>query len=250
MDDLMAPQFRIFKFKIDLSSSLRNKEGMAIYAKMPSGQKAWAEVSPLNGWSKESLLDAEKQLFQLKEEFLSRCNSFEEGIDFLQHKSLYPSVAFGLESLLYSLFTPQSCIARSFPVCALLTGNYEQVCKQISFVLQEQYKHAKLKIAGLTFHEAHSAIAQLRGKVHLRIDVNRKWSLTESLSFFSHYPLDAFDYIEEPVQNPQDLSLFPFPIALDESLREGYIPPRKIQAFIIKPMMTGSFAEIQQLTRL
>lgn len=244
----MIQQLRIYKFKIDLSSSLKNKEGMAIYGKTQNGQEGWAEIAPLQGWSKETLIDAEKQLIFLKDQILQKCQSLDEGLEILSKHDLYPSVAFGMESLLFSLYAPETCLMHPFPVCALLTGSYEEIERQIPFILNEQYKCVKIKVSHLTFQEAHSIIGQLKNKIRLRIDVNRKWSLTESLCFFSHYPLDLFDYIEEPVQDPQDLSFFPFPIGLDETLREPNIPDiPHIKAFIIKPMMTGGLSQVRTI---
>ncbi len=115
--------------------------------------------------------------------------------------------------------------------------------------MQEGYQHIKLKVSQLTDDEAHKTIEQFLGKVRLKIDVNRAWSLEKALSFFSRYSPDAFEYIEEPVDDIKDLSAFPYPIALDETLREMVGVPAlpQIKALIVKPMLTGGLESIQEI---
>ncbi len=238
---LILEDFQVIPFTLRLKTSFQKKEGLLLSAKL-SGKEVFAEVSPLPGFSKETTSQAKEQLLFFKEKILKT------PLEVLYKTSLFPSVAFGLDSLLHSIVP-----SRSYPLCGFLNGAFEEICKEIPFLLEEGYKHVKLKISQLSFNEAHCVIEKLLGKTVLKIDVNRAWNLEESLSFFSRYPLDAFEYIEEPVRDIQDLQFFPYPIALDETLREGrssLINLPKIKAFIIKPMLMGGLKEIEEMVSL
>jgi O-succinylbenzoate synthase len=236
--------FQVSEFLLKVKAPFQTKKGLLLYAKTVDGKEAFAEVSPLPGFSIETLEEAKKQLESLQRELI------DSPLNTLLQKNLLPSVAFGLDSLIYSL----SCSVShgSYPLCGFLNGTFEEMQNEIPFLLEEGYKHIKIKVSKLSFDEAHKIIEKLLGKAVLKIDVNRAWALKEALSFFSHYPLDAFEYIEEPVSNIHDLTSFPYPIALDETLRENRSIPNlpNIKAFIIKPMLTGGLKEIQKMVDL
>ncbi len=241
---ILLEDFQVTKFTLQVRAPFQTKKGLLLYAKTVDGKEAFAEVSPLPGFSIETLEEAKQQLEALRKDIM------DDPLEVLQKKNLLPSVAFGLDSLIYSLSCTDS--PSSYPLCGFLSGTFEEMQDEIPFLLNEGYKHIKIKVSKLSFDEAHKIIEMLLGKAVLKIDVNRAWSLNESLSFFSHYPLDAFEYIEEPVSDTNDLASFPYPIALDETLRENRSIPNllSIKAFIIKPMLTGSLKEIQKLVDL
>ncbi len=245
MGTLLILDFQVYPIALKIRAPIQEKKGLLLYAKNSNGDVAWAEVSPLAGFSIETLDEAKDQLNSLRKEIL------DPFFDITKKGGLYPSVAFGLDSLFYSL-THTVKKGTSYPVCAFLAGSFKEIESQIYFLLQEGYQHIKLKVAQLSFEEAHQVIEQLLGKVSLKIDVNRAWNLKKSLSFFSRYPLDAFEYIEEPVDDIKDLSFFPYPIALDETLREGFQPAGfpQIKALIVKPMLTGGLKSIQKIVDL
>jgi O-succinylbenzoate synthase len=236
--------FQVSEFLLRVKAPFQTKKGLLLYAKTVEGKGAFAEVSPLLRFSLETLEEAKNQLESLRKEIL------DSPLDVLQQKKLLPSVAFGLDSLIYSLSCNNS--PDSYPLCGFLSGTFKEMQDEIPFLINEGYKHIKIKVSKLSFDEAHQVIEKLLAKAVLKIDVNRIWSLKESLSFFSRYPLDTFEYIEEPVSDIKDLAYFPYPIALDETLREnGPIPSLpNIKAFIIKPMLTGGLKEIQKLLDL
>lgn len=241
----MLIDFQVFPFTLKIKAPIQEKKGILLYAKTQEGKEAWSEVSPLPGFSKETLDDAQKQIEDLSKEI------FAFDVKSISRRKLYPSVEFGLDSLFYALKHTFD-LSISYPVCALLTGTFRQVQDQLPILLEGGYQHVKLKVSNLTADEAHFIIGQLLGKVSLKIDVNRAWNLNRALSFFSRYPIDAFEYIEEPVDHIKDLSLFPYPIALDESLREGMGFPLlpQIKALIVKPMLTGGLRSLQKVVDL
>jgi O-succinylbenzoate synthase len=206
------------------------------------GNSSWGDIAPLSGWSRETLDDALKELSQKKLEIIAIQWTPETCLQELGKLQLLPSVSFGLESALFSLLMPLA--AHTVQVSALLMGSVQEILEQAKLRQDEGYTSAKLKVSNLTFEEAAHVIHRLKDKFRLRIDVNRAWNTRESLRFFSEFPLDAFDYVEEPFQNPHDLAQFLHPLAIDESfpydlsLRELESLPQ-LKAVIYKPTLQG-----------
>ena len=173
----------------------------------------WAEVAPLPGWSRETLGEALDQL---------RC----------PRGPLYPSVAFALEML----EAPPLEKPVSIPVSAFFMGTPEQILARADKAEKNGFTTAKVKIGHLDTQTAFEVVSALKDRFRLRIDVNRKWELQQSLKFFSAFANDAFDYVEEPVQHPEDLVHFKHPIALDEFFAHDF-PQAK--ALIFKPTLRG-----------
>lgn len=206
------------------------------------GNKGFGEIAPLPKWSKESLEESIQQLNQIKEIILSIDWSNQTCLYELARLALFSSVSFGLESALLSLLSPLSNY--SVPSCALLMGSSQEILSQAELRYNEGFTYAKLKVNQLAFDEATALIYKLKKKFHLRIDVNRAWNTTDSLRFFSQFPLDAFDYVEEPFRNPHDLAQFSHPLAIDESfpsdlsLKQLESLPN-LKALIYKPTIQG-----------
>ena len=218
------------------------RSGALIHLENDQGDSSWGEISPLPKYSKETLDNALEQLKQKHHEILhirwTKQNCF-KNLDKLQ---LLPSVSFGLESALLSLLQPLP--SYNVEISALLMGSLKEILEQALAKRSEGYVSAKLKVSNLTFAEAADAITQLKDQFRLRIDVNRAWDTKDSLQFFSQFPLDAFDYVEEPFQNPHDLALFLHPLAVDESyprdvsFKELETFPT-LKALIYKPTIQG-----------
>lgn len=201
-------------FKIPLSSG-KDREGSYIQLTDENRNRSWGEISPLPNFSKETLAQAIKQLKSKKESIYAIEWSKNSWMPQLKKLDLYPSVLFGLESALLSLIDPTPSF--NLPVSALLMGTFNEIQKKAQFMEKEGFISAKLKVNSLSFKEAFLLIHRLKKKFRLRIDVNRAWNAKDSLYFFSQFPPDSFDYIEEPFQNPHDLYLFTHPLAIDES---------------------------------
>ena len=184
------------------------REGLILHK---NGQ--WAEVAPLPGWSRETLSEALDQL---------RC----------PRGPLYPSVAFALEML----EAPPLQKPVSISVSAFFMGTPAQILARAEKAEKNGFTTAKVKIGHLGPEEAFEVVSALKDKFRLRIDINRKWDLKRALDFFSAFAPDAFDYIEEPVQNPEDLVHFTHPIALDEFFHLDF-PGAK--ALVYKPTLRG-----------
>lgn len=228
-------------YKIPLVNG-QMRSGVLISITDEKGNSGWGDIAPLPKWSKETLEDSLQQLHRKQREIIKIDWTAHTCLQELAKLKLLPAVSFGLESALLSILIPLS--GYSVPTSALLMGSPKEILEQAKLRHSEGYTSAKLKVSPLNFEEAAHLIHQLKDKFRLRIDVNRAWSTSNSLQFFSQFPLDTFDYVEEPFQNPNDLAQFLHPLAVDESfpqdlsLEELELLPT-LKALIYKPTMQG-----------
>lgn len=218
------------------------RSGVLIHITNEQGSSGWGDIAPLPKWSQETLGDALQSLSQNQHEIIKIDWLDKFFFSQLAQLKLLPSASFGLESALLSLLFPFS----EFKVqaSALLMGSPKEILEQADARHFEGYTSAKLKVSGLSFEDAFYLIHRLKDKFRLRIDVNRAWTTFDSLQFFSQFPLDAFDYVEEPFKNPHDLAQFLHPLAVDESfpgdlsLEQLELLPT-LKALIYKPTIQG-----------
>ena len=184
-------------------------------------QGKWGDIAPLPGWSQETLEESVAEIHRLSP-------YIEEA------SSKLPSVQFALECLRQ----PWPPAPFRKPLSALTWDN----------TVPLGYKTVKLKVGGLTPKEAIDQVKkiQAQGLHEIRVDVNRSWSLSDALLFADHFHPNDFAYLEEPTSSFTDLIRFSeltsFPLAVDESFREGH-PYQEIptlQAVIIKPTLLGT----------
>lgn len=141
--------------------------------------------------------------------------TYEEALaDLLEGKeSELPSVRWGQAAAMLDLVSPLDI--ESIPIRTL--------------------EQEKIKVGHLSLNDA---IQKTEKTECSGVDMNRSWSLEEALAFAGHFP--DLDYFEEPLKSGEDASKFPYPVALDESLRESAVPPYPtVKAHVIKPMLHG-----------
>lgn len=181
--------------------------------------EGWGEISPLPGFSKETFLDAKKEILEVL---------------FDNKKATLPSVIFGLSQAAI----PFSHSPLKVPLCSLNTP--KPGCTTL-----------KLKLGHLNVLDAIALVNQYIGKYHLRLDFNQKWTLSNALEFANHFSPSCFEYLEEPVNSYEDLIQFShltkFPIALDETLllKSGLEIPTFTCA-VIKPTLWGHIPSLSK----
>lgn len=205
-------------------SGIHARKSLLLHLQNEDGNSASSEIAPLPGWSFETLLEAEEQV---------RTHLV------FPASSLFPSVYFGISTAFLDVADPLPPV--HCPSHCLLMG--ENLIEKAEQAYKRGFRVAKLKLGDKSDEEAHALIHILRSRFTLRIDLNRCWSLQRSLSFFSSYEASAFDYVEEPVKTPMDLPFFPYPFALDETLREPsaaqFAKLPMCKALILKPTLLG-----------
>lgn len=214
------------------------------------GNSGWGEVAPLLKWSRETFDDSLKQFRQKQQEIMTvgwtACNCLQE----LGKLNLLPSLSFGLESAILSILSPVS--NHTVSTSALLMGSPQEIMEQAELRKKEGYIFVKLKVSNLSFEEAGEIIYQLKDRFRLRIDVNRAWNTSDSLHFFEQFPINTFDYVEEPFQDPNDLAFFQHPLAVDESFPQDLSLEQlesfpTLKALIYKPTIQGGLLGCLQL---
>lgn len=228
----------------------QKREGVQIILTDSLGREGVGEASPLPGWSRESHQEVMTQLHERRYPLLAKTWNRNTLFEELRQFHLLPSLEFALESALLHLLEP---LPEAKPLLsALLMGSKEEILRQAALRANEGFVSAKVKVSQLSLPEAREVIDQLKDIFHLRVDVNRAWDLDKALAFFSNYRLDAFDYIEEPFNDPRQLIHFTHPLAVDESypiplhLSDLEKIP-SLETVVFKPTLQGGIASLLPL---
>lgn len=173
----------------------------------------WGEIAPLPGFSKETLEEARKEILEVIEQ---------------KKEPVLPSVRFGWQCAHEPLQEVH------VPLCALGA--------------KEGFGFAKLKLGQLGVNDAVDLVKKYKDRYRLRLDFNRKWDLNKALEFVSFFQKSDFEYLEEPVNNFNDLlqfsTLTQFPIALDESLKTSdWQKVPTLKAIVVKPTILGGIPD-------
>ncbi len=210
-----------------------------------------AEIAPYPGLSKETLKQAVSQLAQ-KEPFLLQTDWSMDQLQKLDALNLYPSLQFALESALLSLLDPLDDFTCT--LCALIQGSLSDLYYQAEEAIKKGYPALKVKISGLTVDGALSFIRTFAPHARLRLDMNRRYAQQQTFALISQLSIDDVDYIEEPLQEVEGLKTFPFPFALDETLRDHdvkhFLDNPHLKALVIKPTLMGGYSAIRTLKSL
>jgi O-succinylbenzoate synthase len=170
--------------------------------------EGFGEIAPLPNWSRETFDEAKDELFSWIR---------------LGQEPTLPSVRWGIECAKRPLNSVD------LPLCALGP--------------KKGFSTIKLKLGHLCVQDAIELVKNHLGHSTLRLDCNRAWSLQEALEFSSHFKKEDFAYIEEPVQNFEELIEFSkkteFPIAVDESISCDLTKLPTLKAIVVKPTLVG-----------
>ncbi|MBZ0056468.1 MULTISPECIES: o-succinylbenzoate synthase [unclassified Leclercia] len=225
---------------------LKTRDGLFVYLQH-DGREGWGEISPLPGFSHESLEDAEAAL-------RAWCIAWRDG-----EEPLLPGVAsvdFGISCALAELagLLPDAANYRAAPLC---TGDPDELFAVLAAMPGE--KVAKIKVGlyeavrdGMVANLLLEAIPDLR----LRLDANRAWTPLKAQQFAKYVNpayRDRIAFLEEPCKTRADSLAFAretgIAIAWDESLREDdfeFAAEPGVRAVVIKPMLTGSLAKVHE----
>ncbi|KAK9276554.1 hypothetical protein L1049_006088 [Liquidambar formosana] len=154
-------------------------------------------------------------------------------------------------------------------ICALIDSNGTpmEVAHVATTLVEEGFTAIKLKVARRAdpFEDA-AVIQEVRKKVGhqiaLRADANKKWTYEEAIQFGFSVKNCGLQYIEEPVQDQDDIIKFceetGLPVALDETIDNIGENPLKmlakfthsgIAAVVIKPSVVGGFENTAFIAR-
>lgn len=274
--------FGVFRYKIPLTEPLQmprrqlyRREGLLLRLASDEGDVGWGEAAPLPGFSEERLQEATRQAFKLKRITTGRevpDDWFEEGDDFgrtIDAPELAPSVYFALEQAAWMLAAETHEVplhkllaedARDMlPLSRLFTGEMEKILEGLRDLKEEGYRAVKLKVGRRSLDEDIERVRvlgeQLGPGLALRLDANRAWTLEEARRFAEGIDGISIDYLEEPLENPEELPAFAeetdVPLALDETMRSVSLITLDEHTYadvvVLKPTVLGGFAGLVYL---
>ncbi|XP_017425308.1 protein PHYLLO, chloroplastic isoform X3 [Vigna angularis] len=266
------------------------KEGFILSLELEDGSVGYGEVAPI-GIHRENLVDAEYQLrflIHVMEHVDVSCflsllrGSFSHWIWHelgIMPSFIFPSVRCGLEmailnaianakgSNMLNILHPSinennNCeTSLNVQICALIdsNGSPTEVANVAAKLIEEGFSAIKLKVARRGDPMLDAAIIQevrkkVGRKIIIRADANRSWTYEEAMKFSSLVKDCNLQYIEEPVQDEDNILKFceesGLSIALDETIDNMQENPMEklvkfthpaIAAVVIKPSVVGGF---------
>ncbi len=192
--------------------------------------------------------------------------------------SLFPSIAFGLETALLDLKARGSkCLFPSaftqgetgIPINGLVwMGDKDFMQKQIREKIAAGYHCIKLKVGALDFETELEIISGIRQQfspedIELRLDANGGFTPTDALEKLEKLAAFHIHSIEQPIKQKQFEAMAmlcrqsPIPIVLDEELigvrpadKEFILEKIKPAYIILKPSLVGGFRQSEEWIRL
>jgi o-succinylbenzoate synthase len=207
------------------------------------------------------------------------CRLLNEGVDPDSiDLSLFPSIAFGLETALLDLKARGSkCLFPSaftqgeagIPINGLVwMGDKDFMQKQIREKIAAGYHCIKLKVGALDFETELEIISGIRQQfspedIELRLDANGGFTPTDALEKLEKLAAFHIHSIEQPIKQKQFEAMAticqqsPIPIVLDEELigvrsadKEFILEKIKPAYIILKPSLVGGFRQSEEWIRL
>jgi len=284
MVTLKIVRCNIFRYDLPLSLPLQIKghiieerSGLLIRLEDTSGAAGWGEVAPLVGVSKETLDQAQQQLFGLRPLLIGAIISPDQmsptadGNQLLPVRELAPSVRWGLEQALWNLraaacSTPLQHILCDHPrssvsINGLLTGSSEEILASARTMVKHGFKAVKLKVGRRRLADDIALTLRVREAIgdatELRLDANRAWNWSTALQFSKAVAGCSIAYIEEPLADPAALPRFlqesDLPVALDETLSEVRLEDlhafKGVAAMVLKPSLLGGLNKSTRIAR-
>lgn len=268
---------KIFQYSLPLRQpfvvarrELLCREGLILELITDEGHVGIGEIAPLPGLSSELLKESIYQIRSLRTQLgdFSIPENIEDLKKFFQMKLFdvaVPSVRFGVEmAIIHALAQKKNCTIAEIMGCAqpgdlhtagLLQGTIDEVKSRAQTLAKQGYKVFKLKVGSKNIPLDVKKVEAVQGVIGrgslLRLDVNRAWNLDEATAFVGNIDLNGIEFIEEPLNDINDLQRFSeathVPIALDESLwvfsPQKFIFFESVGFLILKPMVMGGIGK-------
>ncbi|MBC3542363.1 o-succinylbenzoate synthase [Rufibacter sediminis] len=283
MPFVLTPFSRELSFKFDARTSrgaMKTHQAHFVrvhHTDQPELQ-GWGECSPLPGLSP----DYSPHFPQLLRNLCTQYNSLsvpelgmEEGMEFWNSLSQWPSICFGGETawldylrgakrILYK--TPFVRAEQGIRINGLVwMGDPAFMREQIVKKLDQGFRCLKLKIGGLDFAQELKILKEIRRvaspeELELRLDANGAFSTSDAEEKIRRLAMYHIHSLEQPIQPGQleDLQLLcqvsPIPIALDEELigirgkeqKWNLLNTVRPQYIIIKPTLVGGLVSSRE----
>ncbi|MBW1795480.1 MAG: o-succinylbenzoate synthase [Deltaproteobacteria bacterium] len=266
---------------ITARSSLNRRKGTVIFARTDDRFSGIGEISPLDGFSRESLPQA-RQSAQHVADYLGNAEvpadpeALAQVIGHLEDKlSAPPSVLFGFEMLLGDLAGKKADLSLSswfsgnaltdVAVNAILTGSPEDIQRQLASKRARDFRVYKIKIDSGDIKLAIEKIKAVRDRVAhdvmIRLDLNRGLDFEEAVGLLKQTKEFGIEYVEEPLKEPTTQGLRALRektglrIALDETVGEtdrfyDLLNSDACDVIVVKPMVVGGINKSIKLSKI
>lgn len=232
---------------------------------------AYGEVSPLPGFSKESLTEVTAVLVankQLLEQAIQHKEE-EQILRILWDIHRFPSLSFGLDTLISDLRSKKesnsihqhlfdSVVAETKANTAIGLGSEYEMIRKTQLAIEEGFSTIKMKV-GANIDEEYKALSLIRREfpsVKLRIDANQAWSSDEAITNLNKIESLGIEYCEQPVI-AHDIDALKrvkkattIQIAADEGVRDTQSAIQLLEGdfcdlLILKPALFGRFRDLK-----
>ncbi|MBD3615538.1 MAG: o-succinylbenzoate synthase [Gracilimonas sp.] len=269
---------KLYKYRIPFNTpfvvagnKFSHREGVIlVYKDRESGIEAYGEAAPLPGFSNESIEHVE-EILKLNKEHLQetiKSGSGQETVQLLNQIHQFPSLSFGIDTLLYDLASKKSnkpLVEYLFPgfkgtiKCngTLSIQEKSETLSKAQELINEGFHTLKVKV-GRDFEKELAILKALRlqfPEIEIRIDANQAWTVKEAIANLQTLEPLNIEYCEQPVskfdlmdlKQVTDSSIIP--IAADESVRnkksiEELSKAKAAKLVVLKPMLLGTFNDI------
>ena len=272
---------RLYRYELPLTeplelrgTTLRRREGLLVELAGGGDAVGWGEAAPLPGFSRESPDEVSGQLRALADAMVGREVAVHLPDPYgplareLDTMGLAPSARFGFELALWNLYAassgnvlPELVTPRpraTVPINALISSP-DHALEEARRIRAAGYEAVKLKVGTRSVEEDVELVRDLNrvlsNAVSLRLDANRAWGFEEAVEFVRGTEGSRFEYVEEPLADPEQLPSFArthdVPVAPDESLVG--MPPGALEAHgyaravVLKPTLLGGISPTLRL---
>lgn len=272
---MIIHDFKYSPFTLKLKEPLRNssftiesRTGFIIKIIDENNYIGYGEVSPLPGFSSETLDECEIALNKLYYGIISKSANKEEFdlINELHSISNLPSLLFGIEQAVISLLIKRKELSSllTHEKKVAINGivgikSKEETFREIDNLLVKDIKTIKIKLGLNSVEDDCELIKQITNRIDdsikIRLDINGNWNYQQAEFAVNSLPKEKIEFIEQPVKSIDELVMLsdfsPIPIAIDESINniaeaKDIIERSNITTIVLKPSILGSI--IQAIT--
>jgi o-succinylbenzoate synthase len=259
-----------------VDSTFDAREGLVLVFKH-EGITAFGEIAPLPGFSRFTLKEI-IPIIQLNKKALERAlieDDFDQFTYVLNQIHDIPSIRFGLDTLAHDFKSKKAGISMAEFLfkdtyrtkvetnATLSITDIESNLQQAENFIKNGFQTLKIKV-GIDFNKEFELLYRLRDlfpKINIRIDANQAWDFNEAVDNLKSCEKLNIEYCEEPLLKEKNHLLSQLKgkvkinLAADESFRNKMdanqlIVKNAVDTFILKPMMFGSFSEINVTKQL
>jgi O-succinylbenzoate synthase len=271
----------LYRFSLPLIKSIQlgpaeinRREGLILVLTDISGKTGFGEISPLPGFSKDTLEEATYKTVSLLDnmvqssDFVSQQLAWDIDLDKLDAPSI---VNFGVRTALHSLIAQIKGVtlgtlligesSNHISINGLINSDFSNWVQDAQRLVASGYSTIKIKVGRLNPELEALGVQSIRQvigpDIKLRLDANRSWDLETAIKFGKNLDHIGIEYIEEPLNKPEDLPLFyhacGMHFALDETLHHIMDPTISfnsytgLAALVLKPTLIACMSRLLSL---